>query len=161
MQRCQSSGLQQRQRAAILLLFDHALSMVSPSAFFPIEEGTLKTSFSYKQVELRQEMEKEVNTNAKRLEKFLKRFAPDLVQLHGAFERIPHKNSFALSLNLSLPTGTLHATGEGSDAAGSVRVAFAEVLAQLKKHMGKLRKDYEWKRKRARRSPVTDGNLAS
>lgn len=121
----------------------------------------MKTSFSYKQVELREEIEKELNVNAKRLEKFLKRFAPDLVQLHGAFERIPHKNSMALSLNLSLPTGTLHATAEASDAAASVRVAFAEVLAQLKKHMGKLRKDYEWKRKRARRAPTPDGTLAS
>ncbi|MGB6877444.1 MAG: HPF/RaiA family ribosome-associated protein [Candidatus Acidiferrales bacterium] len=121
----------------------------------------MKTSFSYKQVELQKQMEKEVNINAKRLEKFLKRFAPDLVQLHGAFERIPHKNSFALSLNLSLPTGTLHATGEADDAAGSVRAAFAEVLTQLKKHMSKLRKDYEWKRKRTRRLPTPDGSLAS
>ena len=123
----------------------------------------MKTSFNYKQVQLREETEKEVNANAKRLEKFLKRFAPDLVQLHGAFERIPHKNSFALSLNLSLPTGTLHATGEANDVAGSVRAAFGEVLAQLKKHMGKLRKDYEWKRKRTRRlsAPDESGSVAS
>lgn len=120
----------------------------------------MKTSFSYKQVESREEVEKEVDARTKRLEKFLKRFAPDLVQLHGAFERIPHKNSMALSLNLSLPTGTLHATGEASDAAGSVRVAFAEVLAQLKKHMAKLRKDYEWKRKGVRRTPA-HGSFAS
>jgi ribosome-associated translation inhibitor RaiA len=126
----------------------------SPSAGFSNMEDTVKTLFNYKQVESRQETEKEVGINAKRLEKFLKRFAPDLVQLHGAFERIPHKNSFTLSLNLSLPTGTLHATGEASDEAGSVRAAFAEILAQLKKHMGKLRKDYEWKRKRARRLPA-------
>jgi ribosome-associated translation inhibitor RaiA len=121
----------------------------------------LKTSFSYKQVELREQMEKEVSLNTKRLEKFLKRFSPDLVQLHGAFERIPHRNSFALSLNLSLPTATLHATGEGSDAAGSVRAAFTEVITQLKKHMGKLRKDYEWKRKRSRRLSAADRSLAS
>lgn len=121
----------------------------------------MKTSFSYKHVELREETEKEVNTNAKRLERLLKRFAPDLVQLHGAFERIPRKNGFALSLNLSLPTGTLHATGEGTDAPGSVRVAFAEVLSQLKKHMGKLRKDYIWKRKRIRRVPAADETRGS
>lgn len=121
----------------------------------------MKTSFNYKQVESREETEKEVKMNAKRLEKFVKRFAPDLVQLHGAFERIPHKNSVSLSLNLSLPTGTLHATGAANDAAGSVRAAFAEVLVQLKKHMGKLRKDYEWKRKRTRRFPTPDGSLAS
>jgi ribosome-associated translation inhibitor RaiA len=135
--------------------------LVSPSAFFPTQEATVKTSFSYKQVESREQAEKEVNLNAQRLEKFLKRFAPDLVQLQGAFERIPHKNSIALYLNLSLPTGTLHATGEGNDVAGSVRMAFAEVLAQLKKHMGKLRKDYEWKRKRTRRLPAPDGSLVS
>lgn len=121
----------------------------------------MKISFNYKQADLREETEKEVDVHAKRLEKFLKRFAPDLVQLHGAFERVPHKNSVALFLNLSLPTGNLHATGEASDAAGSVRVAFAEVLAQLKKHMGKLRKDYEWKRKRSRRLPAADGGVAS
>jgi ribosome-associated translation inhibitor RaiA len=120
----------------------------------------VKTSFSYKQIESREQTEKEVNQSAKRLEKFLKRFAPDLVQLHGAFERIPRKNSFVLSLSLSLPSGTLHATGEANNAAGSVRAAFAEVLAQLKKHMAKLRKDYEWKRKRARRSLITDGGAA-
>lgn len=121
----------------------------------------MKTSFSYKQVELREQLENEVSLNTKRLEKFLKRFAPNLIQLHGAFERIPHKNSFALSLNLSLPTVTLHATGEGSDALASVRVAFTEVITQLKKHMGKLRKDYEWKRKRSRRLPAADRSLAS
>lgn len=121
----------------------------------------MKTSFSYKQPELRELTEQELDSNVAKLQKFLKRFAPDLVQLHGAFERIPHRNSFALSLNLSLPTGTLHATGEADDVAGSVRAAFGEVIAQLKKHMGKLRKDYEWKRKREKRSPDFDKSFAS
>ncbi|MFZ0211140.1 MAG: HPF/RaiA family ribosome-associated protein [Candidatus Acidiferrales bacterium] len=121
----------------------------------------MKTSFSYRQAELREQTEREVELNMKKLEKFLKRFTPDLVQLHGAFERIPHRDSFALSLNLSLPTGTLHATGEANDVEGSVRAAFAEVITQLKKHMAKLRKDYEWKRKRGHRSPHLDKSFAS
>lgn len=121
----------------------------------------MKISFNYRQADVREDAEKEVDIHARRLEKFLKRFSPDLVQLHGAFERVPHKNSIALSLNLSLPTGTLHATGEAGDAVGSIRVAFSEVLAQLKKHMGKLRKDYQWKRKRALRLPATDEGLLS
>ncbi|HEV2617053.1 MAG TPA: HPF/RaiA family ribosome-associated protein [Candidatus Acidoferrales bacterium] len=113
----------------------------------------MKTSFSYKQPELREQTEKEVQSNLKKLQRFVKRFAPDLVQLHGAFAHIPHRNSFSLSLNLSLPTGTLHAMGEADDVQGSIRAAFGEVISQLKKHMGKLRKDHEWKRKRAGRSP--------
>ncbi len=118
----------------------------------------MKISFNYKGADSRAEAEKEVDVHAKRLEKFLKRFEPDLVQLHGAFERIPHKNSVALSLNLALPSGTLHATAEAADATSSIRVAFAEILTQLKKHMAKLRKDYEWKRKRGRRLPTREGS---
>ncbi|MHB8753646.1 MAG: HPF/RaiA family ribosome-associated protein [Candidatus Acidiferrales bacterium] len=121
----------------------------------------MKTSFSYKQPELREQTEKEVEANLKKLERFVKRFSPDLVQLHGAFAHIPHKNSFSLSLNLSLPTGTLHATGHADDVQGSVRAAFAEVISQLKKHMGKLRKDYEWKRKREHHPPSLGESPAS
>ena len=121
----------------------------------------MKTSFSYKQPELREETEKEMQLNLKKLERFVKRFAPDLVQLHGAFAHIPHKKSFSLSLNLSLPTGTLHATGEADDVQGSIRAAFAEVISQLKKHMAKLRKGPEWKRKREHCAPSLDGSPAS
>lgn len=120
----------------------------------------MKISFNYREANPRKEAEKEVGLHAKRLEKFLKRFEPDLVQLHGAFEKMPHTNGIALSLNLSLPTGQLHATAEQADAIGSIRVAFAEILAQLKKHMGKLRKDYEWKRKRERQLPAGKGSAS-
>lgn len=118
----------------------------------------MKISFNYREADSREKAEKEVEVHAKRLEKFLKRFEPDLVQLHGVFERIPHRNGVALSLNLALPTGTLHATAQAAEASGSVRVAFAEIVTQLKKHMGKLRKDYEWKRKRNRRLPAREGS---
>jgi ribosome-associated translation inhibitor RaiA len=110
----------------------------------------MKTSFSYKQPELREHTEEELGMCLQRLEKLLSNYEPDLVQLHGSFGRIPHRESYALSLNLSLPTGTLHATGEADDVRSSVRAAFGEILAQLKKHKGRLRKDYEWKRKRGR-----------
>jgi len=115
----------------------------------------MKISFNYKNVDLREEAEKEVEMHIQRLEKFLKRFSPDLVQLHGDFERLPRKSSIVLFLTLSLPNGTLHATGESTDAVSSIRMGFAEILAQLKKHMSRLRKDYEWKRKRQRRLPAS------
>lgn len=121
----------------------------------------MKTSFSYKQPELREQTEKEVETLLQKLEKLLKHYSPDLIQLHGSFGRIPRRESYALSLNLSLPTGTLHATGEANDVRGSVRAAFGEILAQLKKHKDKVRKDYEWKRKRGRRAPSLGQPLAS
>jgi ribosome-associated translation inhibitor RaiA len=72
------------------------------------------------------------------------------VQMHGCIEKHSRKEEYVYSLNLSLPSGTLHATGEGGDVLACVKVAFAEIEAQIKKHMSLLRKDYEWKRKRVR-----------
>jgi ribosome-associated translation inhibitor RaiA len=100
--------------------------------------------------EWREPVEKETSRQAAKLDKLLKRYAPDLVLLHADIEKHPRKKSYTFSVNLSLPTGTLHAKGEGSDVLASVKTAFAELCAQCKKHQALLRKDYEWKRKRPR-----------
>jgi ribosome-associated translation inhibitor RaiA len=96
----------------------------------------------------RKVIESETKRRVTKIDKLLKRYVPDLVQLHGTIEKQSRKEEYIYSLNLSLPTGTLHATGEGRDVLASVKVAFAEIEAQIKKHMSLLRKDYEWKRKR-------------
>ncbi len=100
--------------------------------------------------EWREPVEKETHRQAAKLGKMLKRYAPDLVQLHAGIEKHPRKESYTFTVKLSLPTGTLHATGEGYDVLASVKAAFAEICAQYKKHQALVRKDYEWKRKRSR-----------
>lgn len=100
--------------------------------------------------EWREPIEKETEQHVAKLKKLLTRYAPDLVQLHGSIEKHPRKESYSFTLNLSLPTGTLHATGEGTDVRKSVKAAFSEIETQIKKHMALVRKDYEWKRKRPR-----------
>jgi ribosome-associated translation inhibitor RaiA len=102
------------------------------------------------QEEWREPVDKETHRQAAKLDKLLKRYAPDLVKLHGEIEKSPRKESYTFTVNLSLPTGTLHATGEGFDVLASVKVAFAEIGAQCKKHQSLVRRDYEWKRKRPR-----------
>ena len=111
----------------------------------------MKITLNYKHVDLRAPVEKEVARSVQKLAKLLKSYSPDLVQIHGAFEKHPRRPEFAFSLNLSLPTGTLHATGTGPDTLASVKDAFAELAGQVKRHQARLRKDYEWKRKRPRR----------
>lgn len=106
---------------------------------------------SYKDVEHRQPVEVEINRHQQKLAKLLKAYAPDLVQVRGAFEKHPRRIEYDFSLNLSLPTGTLHATGQGPDVRTSVKQAFADLERQIKKHQGKLRREHEWKRKRTRR----------
>lgn len=108
----------------------------------------MNISLSYKHVDLRDPVEAEVARYTGKLGKLLKTYSPDLVQLHGAFEKRLRNGAFVFSLNLSLPTGTLHATSEEPDVRLSVKHAFAELEGQVKKHQARLRKDYQWKKKR-------------
>jgi ribosome-associated translation inhibitor RaiA len=108
----------------------------------------MKLSISYKHVELQQPVEAEIERQIGKLQKLLKSYSPDLVQLHGGFSKNPRTDENSCTLNLSLPSGTLHATGTGAGARTSCKKAFGELEGQVKKHQSKLRKDYEWKRKR-------------
>jgi ribosome-associated translation inhibitor RaiA len=110
----------------------------------------MKILISHKLKEWRVPIEEETQRRVMKLEKLLKSYPPDLVQLHGTIEKRSRKEEYVFSLTLYLPTGTLHATGEGDDVRACVKAAFAEIETQLKKHMQLLRKDYEWKRKRPR-----------
>jgi ribosomal subunit interface protein len=110
----------------------------------------MKINLSYKEPHSHEAVEKQVTRSSGKLEKLLKSYQGDLVQLHGAFEKHPRRIEYSFSLSITLPTGTLHALGKAADVRGSVRQAFADIERQVKKHKEKLRHDYEWKRKRAR-----------
>ena len=100
--------------------------------------------------EWREPVEKETRRQTSKLEKLLKKYAPDALQLHGGIEKHPRMESYTFSVHLSLPSGALHATGDGVDVLACVKAAFAELSVQVKKRQALLRKDYEWKRKRPR-----------
>jgi ribosome-associated translation inhibitor RaiA len=110
----------------------------------------MKLSISYSLKEWRETIDKEIVRHTAKLEKLLNRYEPDLVMLQGSIEKHARKEKYSFTLNLSLPTGTLHAIGDGADVRRSVKAAFGEIETQIKKHMSLLRKDYEWKRKRSR-----------
>ena len=110
----------------------------------------MKLSIRHNQDEWREPIETETQKHLLKLKKLLKGYAPDLVRLHGDVEKQPRKETYMFTVSLSLPTGTMHATGEGGTIRSCVKTAFAEIEGQLKKHMALLRKDYEWKRKRPR-----------
>jgi ribosome-associated translation inhibitor RaiA len=103
----------------------------------------MKTSISYRHAESSPKLESAIERHLKKIEKLLKVYAPDLVQLHGSFEKKPRPVEFRFSVNLVLPTGTLHATGDGPEAIVGARAAFMELESQIKKHQARLRKDHE------------------
>jgi ribosomal subunit interface protein len=108
----------------------------------------MKIAISYKNVEVPSAVEPAVDRHIEKIAVLLQTYEPDLVQLHGSFEKHPRRTSYAFDVSVSLPTGTLHATGEASDALSSARKGFSELESQIKKHQSRLRKDYEWKRRR-------------
>jgi len=110
----------------------------------------MKITYSHIEPEFRQAVEHESQRHIEKLNRLLKRYAPDLVVLHGSLEKTPRKTEYTFSVNLTLPTGTLHASAAGADVRSGAKAAFAELESQVKKHQEKLRKDYVWKRKRAR-----------
>ncbi len=110
----------------------------------------MKLSISYKHLEPHEAIETQVTRRVKKLAPLLKSYEPDLVQLHGVFSKNTHNEEHSFSLNLSLPTGTMHATGKGANLRASCKQAFNELEVQVKKHQSLLRRDYEWKRKRPR-----------
>jgi ribosomal subunit interface protein len=107
----------------------------------------MKLSISYKHVDGHEAVEAQVTRAAQKLARLLKCYEPDLIQLHGVFFQNPHKEEHSFSLNVSLPTGSMHATGTGKNVRAACKQAFAELEAQVKKHQSRLRHDYEWKRK--------------
>jgi ribosome-associated translation inhibitor RaiA len=112
----------------------------------------MKLSISYKHVEPHKAVEKEVEHCTGKLKRLLKSYEPDLIQLHGVFSKNPRFEEYSLALNLVLPAATLHATGTRANTLASCKQAFSELQTQVKKHQSRLRKDYEWKRKRPRPS---------
>ena len=128
-------------------------SPLSPPANTPTG-AYMKLSISYKHVDAHEVVEKQNKPHIEKLARLLKSYEPDLVQLHGVFSKNPHKQEHSFSLNLSLPTGTLHATGVGDNVRASCKKAFSELQVQVKKHQSRLRKDYEWKRKRPHARPI-------
>lgn len=107
----------------------------------------MKFSISYKSVEWHEPVELVAERHAAKLGKLLQHYEPDLVQLHACMEHARGKDEFKFSLSLALPSATLHASATARGIAPSVRLAFAEIETQLKKHASHLRHDYQWKRK--------------
>jgi ribosomal subunit interface protein len=110
----------------------------------------MKVTYSHMKIEFRKTIEPALNRGIAKLEKLLKKYQPDLVHLNSSVERIERTEQFSFALSLALPTGTLHAAKTAADVRASAKGALAELETQVKKHQQKLRKDYEWKRKRHR-----------
>lgn len=111
----------------------------------------MNVSINYRHVQAQEDVAKELMRRLDKLERLLKSYGPDLIQLHGVFSRNQRTDEQNCSLTLSLPSGTLHATGSGKNVLAGCKNAFSDIESQIKKHQSLLRREHEWKRGRAGR----------
>jgi ribosome-associated translation inhibitor RaiA len=115
----------------------------------------MNISISYKHVDSQQAVALEVTRRLDKLGRLLKNYEPDLVKLKGVFSHNQRTEEKSCVLTLSLPSGTLHATGSGPNVLAGCKKAFGEIELQVKKHQSLLRREHEWKRKRPVNVPAS------
>jgi ribosomal subunit interface protein len=123
----------------------------SPTLPQPAPNNTganMNVSISYKHVDTQQPVAVEVMRRLDKLNRLLKSYQPDMVQLKGVFSQNQRTDEKSCALTLSLPSGTLHATGNGKNVLAGCKKAFSEIETQVKKHQSRLRREHEWKPKR-------------
>src|SRR6266542_3897417 len=89
-------------------------------------------------------VEMDVQHHIEKLQKRLQVFRPELVHLKGVVEEGSVRESASVSLNLRLPSGQLAVQKDAPTAAGAVKIAFEDLLQQLKKHKDLLRASHKW-----------------
>lgn len=107
----------------------------------------MKTAFVTSHVEDNGTMRDSFEERASRLEKHVKRFKDDLVFLHGAVDKNPHKHEFYATLSLYLPSVTLHCRERGGDFTSALNSAFLDIARQIEKYKDKINRE---KRRKSR-----------
>jgi RNA polymerase sigma factor (sigma-70 family) len=93
------------------------------------------------------DIERDIHQHVRKLERFLTAFRPDLVHLHVGIDHHP-REGYTISLNLRLPTGQLATQENGRALNAGIRVGFAELISQLKRHKELIRSEHRWRRGR-------------
>ena len=101
-------------------------------------------------------VKKEVNRQTVKLNRQLRKFDPDLVDLHVNVSRRKQPTlPFSASVTLALPPGQLHAKAEAARPITALKKSFGELLRELKRYKARLRGDNHLRRARITRRRVT------
>lgn len=111
----------------------------------------MKAHISYHQIAERQPILQEVRRQGGKFERHLKKFDPDLVDMHVRLtKRVRPKTVFSAAVTLYLPSNQLHASEEAAHPVVALKHACAELLRELKTFKAKLRGEDKRRRVRVR-----------
>lgn len=100
-------------------------------------------------------IDKEVARQAAKLGRQLRKFNPDLVDVHiNIAKRKQGIRPFTASVTLSLPAGRMHAKSQAARPVTALKESFAELIRELKKYKAKLRGDNHVRRESRTRRRV-------
>jgi RNA polymerase sigma factor (sigma-70 family) len=108
----------------------------------------MNVHISYK-ISKTSDLERSINQQTEKLGRYLQVFRPELVHLKGIVEENSVRQGIMVSLNLRLPSGQMASQETSSNAVSAVKVAFDDIVEQLKKHKALLRNEHNWPRRRA------------
>ena len=94
------------------------------------------------------DLEKVINQQVEKLDRYLHVFRPDLVHLKGIVEENSAPQGVVVSLNLRLPSGQLASQESSSTAISAIKAAFDDINGQVKRHKEILRSHHKWPRRR-------------
>jgi RNA polymerase sigma factor (sigma-70 family) len=115
----------------------------------------MNVHISYK-ISKTSDLEKLINQQTGKLQRYLQVFRPELVHLKGIISENSARQGIGVSLNLRLPSGQMAAEATSSNANAALKVAFDELAEQLKKHKALLRNQHSWPRRRGTRAAVIE-----
>lgn len=115
------------------------------------KEYAMQATVQYKCGDFRAQIEEDIERFEGKLERWLEHYSADLVKLHLCYDKHTRKKTYLVTMNLKLPGATLHASASNPEARFALRRAFDELEMQVSKHQRRVRRDYEWKRRRLRR----------
>jgi len=107
----------------------------------------MNVHFSYK-ISKTSDLEKLIKQQTEKLERYLQVFRPELVHLKGIIEESSARQGVLVSLNLRLPSGQMASQETSPTAITALKVAFDDIVEQLKKHKQLLRNQHSWPRRR-------------
>ncbi len=107
----------------------------------------MNVHISYK-ISKTSDLEKLIQQQTEKLEKYLQVFRPELVHLKGSIEESSIRQGILVSLNLRLPSGQMASQETSATAVTAVKAAFTDIVEQLKKHKELLRNEHSWPRRR-------------
>jgi len=94
------------------------------------------------------DLEKLINQQVEKLERYLQVFRPELVHLKGVVEENSVRQGVVVSLNLRLPSGQMASQESSPTAVTATKAAFDDITEQVKRHKELLRNQHKWPRRR-------------